>query len=285
MEHSFNIEVASIYGIEEAILVHNLYFWIKKNVANGKHYYDGRCWTYNSAKAFAEYFPYLSDTKIYRVLSRLEENGFIIKGNYNKDKSDRTKWYSFTDKGLEKLRAQGYDVNGFSGNLQNDEMQFAKMQNAICKNEKSILTNNTDKINTNSKKEDNKLSSKKTVDLSIVDASFLDVVNTWLQYKKERHESYKPMGFKTFYKKLLEMSDNDPNVARMIVDKSMQNNYAGIFPLKERELKDAKQATLFDGMSKEDVVYNTWEDSYTPYDGQKNQKGEIWSSALKCWLQ
>ena len=160
MEHNFNIEVARLYGIEEAILVHNLFFWIKKNVANGKHYYDGRCWTYNSAKAFAEYFPYLSDTKIYRVLSSLEEKGFIVKGNYNTDRSDRTKWYAFTDKGLEKLRAQGYDVSGFSSNLQNEEMQFAKMQNAICENENSILINNTDSKNTDDKQDIKELKEK-----------------------------------------------------------------------------------------------------------------------------
>ena len=38
MEHSFNVELASIYGIEEAILIQNLFFWINKNVANNKNF-------------------------------------------------------------------------------------------------------------------------------------------------------------------------------------------------------------------------------------------------------
>lgn len=31
MEHSFDIEIAAEYGIECAILLKHLYFWIKKN--------------------------------------------------------------------------------------------------------------------------------------------------------------------------------------------------------------------------------------------------------------
>ena len=36
MEHSFNIELAKEYGILEAILLKNIWFWIEKNRANEK---------------------------------------------------------------------------------------------------------------------------------------------------------------------------------------------------------------------------------------------------------
>ena len=54
MKHSFDVELAKEYGILEAILIQNIYFWIEKNKANKKHFYDGRYWTYNSKKAFSE---------------------------------------------------------------------------------------------------------------------------------------------------------------------------------------------------------------------------------------
>lgn len=73
---------------------------------------------------------------------------------------------------------------------------------------------------------------KKGLDLVIVDEPMQEVVDTWLQYKKEKGQSYKPTGFKTFYKKLCELSGNNPQVAMAIIEQSMQNNYAGIFPLK-----------------------------------------------------
>lgn len=73
---------------------------------------------------------------------------------------------------------------------------------------------------------------KKELDMSIVAPNMLEPVETWLAYKKEKAQSYKPTGFKTFYKKLCELSGNNPQVAMAIIEQSMSNNYAGIFPLK-----------------------------------------------------
>lgn len=50
--HSFNPLLAKEVGIECAILLYNIEFWIEKNKANNKHFYEGRYWTYNSTKAF-----------------------------------------------------------------------------------------------------------------------------------------------------------------------------------------------------------------------------------------
>lgn len=73
---------------------------------------------------------------------------------------------------------------------------------------------------------------KNSLDMSIVAPNMLEPVETWLAYKKEKGQSYKPTGFKTFYKNLCELSGNNPQVAMAIIEQSMRNNYAGIFPLK-----------------------------------------------------
>lgn len=75
-------------------------------------------------------------------------------------------------------------------------------------------------------------SKKSQLDMSIVAPNMLQPVETWLAYKKEKAQSYKPTGFKTFYKKLCELSNNNPQIAMAIIEQSMQNNYAGIFPLR-----------------------------------------------------
>jgi hypothetical protein len=137
MEHSFNIELASKYGVEEAVVIQNLFFWINKNVANDKNFYDGRYWTYNSAKAFAKLFPYLNESKLFRILKSLQDDDIIIKGNYNKEKFDRTGWYTFTDNGisiLEKL-----------------DFHFSKMQNGFSENKETIPDNKQQIINTDIK--------------------------------------------------------------------------------------------------------------------------------------
>jgi hypothetical protein len=99
MEHRFNVELAMIYGVEEAVLIDKLVGWIHYNKANGKHYHDGRTWTFNSAKALAELFPYMTESKIKRVIARLVDSDIVVKGNYNENQYDRTTWYSFTDAG------------------------------------------------------------------------------------------------------------------------------------------------------------------------------------------
>ena len=92
MNHSFNTTVAKEYGLEEAILLENIYFWCKKNESNGK-LINGKPWTYNSVRAFNQLFDYISPSKITRALKNLETNGLIEVSNFNSNSYDRTKWY------------------------------------------------------------------------------------------------------------------------------------------------------------------------------------------------
>ena len=87
---------------------------------------------------------------------------------------------------------------------------------------------------------------KNNLDMSIVSPQMLMVVNEWLAYKKEKGQSYKPIGFKTFYKKLCELSGNNPQVAMAIIEQSMQNNYAGIFPLRNNNNNNYGRETITD---------------------------------------
>lgn len=130
MEHHFNVEVACRYGMLEAVLLNHLEFWLKKNEANERNFYDGRYWTYNSVKALQKLFPYVSEHKIRNALKRLEDDGVIMTGNYNKSSYDRTMWYSISDK--------GFSI------LQNYKMEITKKQNGNDKKIKPIPDNNTD---------------------------------------------------------------------------------------------------------------------------------------------
>ena len=84
MQHHFDIEIAEAYGLNEAIILNNIRFWVIHNEANGTNFHDGRYWTYNSMKAFEKLFPYMKPFAIRTALKTLEENGLIITGNYNK---------------------------------------------------------------------------------------------------------------------------------------------------------------------------------------------------------
>lgn len=103
MNHSFNVDLAAKYGIEEAIILENLAFWIKKNGKNGKNFVEGEYWTYNSATAFQELFPYMGIKKIQRSLAKLEDAGVLKSSNFNKLKIDKTKWYTIADSHIKEI--------------------------------------------------------------------------------------------------------------------------------------------------------------------------------------
>lgn len=78
MQHSFDIKVAKKYGVHGAVILHNLYYWISHNKANGRHYIDEVYWTYNSLSAFEELFPYFSRQNIRTILNNLKANNAIV---------------------------------------------------------------------------------------------------------------------------------------------------------------------------------------------------------------
>ena len=152
MNHSFNVEIATKYGMIEAVLLEHLNFWILKNKANEINFYDGNYWSYNSTKAFTELFPYVSQRTISRALHHLEEEGIIMCGNYNKSSYDRTIWYAITDKGNSILQNnQIEDDKMANGDGQNGEwkmtkwqMEDDKMANRDAQNDQPIPDINTD---------------------------------------------------------------------------------------------------------------------------------------------
>lgn len=100
MEHHFNIEIAKNYGVNEAIFLNHMAFWLQKNKANNKHFYEGRHWTYNTQKALIELFPYWSRQNFRTITKSCIDKGLIITGNFNSISYDRTLWYTLTDLGL-----------------------------------------------------------------------------------------------------------------------------------------------------------------------------------------
>lgn len=131
--HHFNIDLACEVGITKAILLENIAFWIQKNQANNKHFYNERYWTYNSAKAFGEIFPYMNIRKIERELRELEEEGYLLSGNFNTSPYDRTKWYALNNKS-EKFFKKICLKNNLSIDTQKFEYQKAKYGEPIPDN-------------------------------------------------------------------------------------------------------------------------------------------------------
>lgn len=148
--HSFYIEEAEKHGVEKAVILYNLRFWLEKNKANGSNEHDGYYWTYNSAKAFSDLFPYFKERKINRLLNQLEEDGQILSGCFNKKGYDRTKWYSMPEFAVNNSNISTVTlddtplVNSDKWISQNCQMDKSEMTNALVKNDRPIPDINTD---------------------------------------------------------------------------------------------------------------------------------------------
>ena len=125
MTYTFDTLLATKYGVNEAIMLNNLIFWIAKNEANGKHFHDGRYWTYNSVSAMERLYPFWTTSQIRTVISSLIKQGVLLKGNYNDKGYDRTMWYGFTDEFLKSI-------------CQNSQMGLSELANGIYENGKPI---------------------------------------------------------------------------------------------------------------------------------------------------
>lgn len=173
MEHHFDVDIAKEYGVNAAIILYNINYWIIKNEANGVHNHDGNTWTYNSVRAFAELLPYLSEKQIRSAIKVLIDKSVIVEGNYNTSPYDHTTWYAITEKG--------------KSILQKGQIKVPKMSNQSTENVKSTIQI----INT-----DNKPDSKRSSARTKFQPPTIDEVKA---YCAERHNSVNAERFIDYY--------------------------------------------------------------------------------------
>lgn len=193
--------------------------------------------------------PGISSELIERIVNRL-----VLWGFFDKNLFDSVK--VLTSKGIQrryfeivKRRKRTSDFPYLLVNVCNNPVNVDNNSVNVCKKttkerkEKEIKNNppiiprrgDGDSENTfsdNPRKREKKTSGKrKELDTSFVEPSFQPIVADWLAYKSERGQTYRQRGFGMFYKNLREYSAGNPQAARKIVERSMANNWSGIFAL------------------------------------------------------
>ena len=97
LHHSFDIHLATQYGVDGAIMIHHFQHWISVNMRLKRGKKQGRTWTYQSQQEIAAHFPYYTQKQVRRIIDNLVDDSVLIKGNFNKQGYDRTSWYAFHD--------------------------------------------------------------------------------------------------------------------------------------------------------------------------------------------
>ena len=121
-KHFFCTQDAIKYGIDIALLLQHIKYWIDFNKDKESHFHKNKIWFYQSAREMSEYLPFMNEKKIFRLLKKMEDKGLIESGNFNKKQYDRTKWYSLNE----------------HSNSYNQEIHSPKMSNATTTNEQPI---------------------------------------------------------------------------------------------------------------------------------------------------
>lgn len=89
-----------------------------------------------------------------------------------------------------------------------------------------------------------------------VSPEFLPAFTLWLEYKKEKKQSYKgEKSLKAIYKRLLTLSGNNPDVAMAVVEQAMANNWAGLYALKDDVSKVDKRSQW-----EQEINKGAWDD-------------------------
>lgn len=86
-------ELAVVVGLNNAIALQQVHYWVRINQRADKNFRVGYYWTYNTYEAWREQFPFWSISTIKRIFMELEADGLIVTGSYNRLPIDRTKWY------------------------------------------------------------------------------------------------------------------------------------------------------------------------------------------------
>ena len=105
-------ELAAEIGLNEALILHQIHYWCEKNKGDSIHYKEGRWWTFNTYKEWQEQFPFWCEKTIKTCILNLEQKGYIISGNFNKMKYDRTKWYAIDYDKVPSYFGKNYPMDG-----------------------------------------------------------------------------------------------------------------------------------------------------------------------------
>lgn len=84
-------ELAVEIGLNESIVLLQISFWI----GSSENLRDDKYWTFQSLREMQEKaFPYWSHETIRKAVKNLSTAGYILVGNYNQNKYDKTQWFA-----------------------------------------------------------------------------------------------------------------------------------------------------------------------------------------------
>lgn len=131
-ERSYNATLMEKLGVNEALFLCQIMYWLKKNKGSGINYRNGRYWTYNTYQKWLEQMPWFSLSTLRRTVDSLEKSKCLITGRFNQNNYDKTRWYTVD---FERVSELIYDPT-----VQNEQMSSVQNeQSSSVQNEQSLV--------------------------------------------------------------------------------------------------------------------------------------------------
>ena len=246
------MSVAMEVGVEAAILLEDIYYWVNHNREREHNFNEGYYWTVNSYQDFVNRFPCFSVGKIKRLLAQLKTAGFIEARHYrNYDPRNRSLWYRTTQKTAEHYTSlaeaanqrNGDEFDTFQGHKSDLTCASVKSDQCMSQNRPmhrtkthfpSILTNSTN-IRAHTKKG----ASAPDISSGHCPTAFMAVEDEQLRsalqaFAAERNLHRKPISNQAatlLLIKLEKLAPQDINAQLEIINHSIINGWADFFPL------------------------------------------------------
>lgn len=214
-------------GLNKAIFLNQLNYWIELNEQAGINFKDGYYWSYSSYPRMIERdFPYWSVDTLKRAVTSLEKYGIVISANYNSVKMDKKKWYRIDYKRLQEVidivkhhdDLANSDVNAICPDVDakctDDEGNVSRaIKENRCNKDYSSKENNDKDCTLSSTEEKTLPSSGKAVKTSAPNNINININNIPPRTKEQKQERYKQT-----WNNLSE-EYNDEDVPQLLFDK------------------------------------------------------------------
>ena len=221
MIHVFDTDVAKKYGVNAAVILQNMAYWIMQNEANETNFYDGRHWTFNSKRAYGELFPYMTAKQIRTAIEKLVEDGVLVTGNYNKLAYDRTAWYALTEKGKSICRI--------------GQMEHPKRANGLPPEGKPIpdINPNVTPVVTLGKKRERKNNSFDSfIAAYTTDAEITELLQEWLKVRKAKRAAMTDRAIQMNIDKLDKIAAESNMTVPEYLKEIICRGWAAFYPIK-----------------------------------------------------
>ena len=95
---AFSVDVARRYGLDEAVFLNHVVFWLEKNAVDGRNIMDGRVWTFNTIADYTKLMPFFTRHQVNRVINSLKSKGVIL--TQNPEGYHRRTWITVADSAM-----------------------------------------------------------------------------------------------------------------------------------------------------------------------------------------